>query len=276
MQLQSLKILIIKNNVLNYGVEIHLILLPIKTKTISESDDITDLIIYSLLKEKLSLEKGDILAISGKIVALCNGYTIDLKNIIPSTQSQKMAKTYGLDPKFIELILKQSDSIHGGVNKALLTKKQGILIANAGIDLKNAPEGKVILWPDNPNLQAEIIRKALIKKLGIKLGIIIVDSGLYPLRTGTIGLAIGIAGFNPVKDYRKTKDIYGKPIHITRLNNADDLAAASHIYMGEGKEHIPLVIIRNAPITLKDTYNPDQVKLPDDECIYMNNISKKL
>jgi len=73
MQPQSLKILIIKNNVLNYGVEIYLILLPIKTKKISESDNIIDLIISSLLKEKLSLEKGDILAMSGKIVALCYG-----------------------------------------------------------------------------------------------------------------------------------------------------------------------------------------------------------
>ena len=64
MQLQSLKILIIKNNVLNYGVEIHLILLPVKTKKISESDNIINLIISSILKEKLSLEKGDVLAIS--------------------------------------------------------------------------------------------------------------------------------------------------------------------------------------------------------------------
>ncbi|HID17879.1 TPA: cytidine deaminase, partial [Candidatus Bathyarchaeota archaeon] len=158
---------------------------------------------------------------------------------------------------------------YGKVYKAFLTLKNNFLIANAGIDSSNAREGEVALWPKNPQETAEKIMKELSKRTGKRVAVVVVDSRTVPLRRGTIGLALGVAGFRPVKDYRKRKDLFGKPLQITLQNLADDLACAAHLLMGEANEGVPIVLARGAPVELDHDANANVAFIRPEECLYM-------
>jgi coenzyme F420-0:L-glutamate ligase/coenzyme F420-1:gamma-L-glutamate ligase len=228
----------------------------------------------SLKRQELQLENNDILAFASKIVAYSEGRLIRLADVEPSDKARKLATKFSLQPEFAELILREADVIYGGVEKAVLTLKSGIMTANAGIDNKNAPPGFVVLWPFNPREWARRTREDIRNKTGKRAGVLILDSGLIPLRTGTSGLALATAGFKPVRDTRGWKDIYGKPLVITRHAVADDLASAAHLLMGEAAEKTPIVLIREAPVDFDDAaYGPKAMMMPLEECIFMSTFT---
>ena len=250
-------------------------LYAIKTGTIKTNDDLVDIILESLEKQNLQLKNGDILALASKIVAYAEGRLVRLEDVKPSEKAVKLAKRFSLKPEYAELILREADKIYGGVEKAVLTLKNGVLTANAGIDNKNAPENHVVLWPHNITGWTEKIRNEIKRRTGKKIAVMIVDSGLIPLRMGTVGLALAVAGFKPVKDCRGEKDIYGKHLIITRHAVADDLASAAHLLMGEATETTPAVLIRDASVDFDDNvYGPADMKIPQNKCIFMETFSK--
>jgi coenzyme F420-0:L-glutamate ligase len=177
-----------------------------------------------------------------------------------------------MDSRFVQTILDEADVVVGGVPGALLTIVERDATANAGVDQKNSPHGTVVLWPKNPDMTALEIGLALYRKYRKKLGIVIVDSRVTPLRLGTIGLAIGCYGFSPVKDFRDKLDIYGRKVQITRQAIADGIAAAAQLVMGEIGEKIPFVLVRNAPITLETNSAMKYTKLEPQRCLYMSQI----
>jgi len=246
-------------------------LYPVKTKVIKTGDNIVKVILESLEKQKLQLENHDILAITSKIISYAENRLVKLSNVKPSREAKKLARRFLLKPEFAQLILNEADKIYGGVSKAVLTLKNGVLTANAGIDNKNAFEGYVILWPKDVKKWAKKIKEEIECATGKQIGILIVDSGLMPLRIGTIDLALAVAGFKPVKDFRKEKDIYGKPLIITQLHVADSLASAAHLLMGEAAEKTPVVLIKDAPVDFDDgVYGSSDMTMASKGCIYMN------
>ena len=249
-------------------------ILPIKTPLITRGDDIVSILLETLDKMDIKLQSGDIVAVADKIIAISEGRYTDYTKIQPSCKATSLANRYDLEPGFVELVLCDADEILGGVSRALLTIKHDMLIANSGIDHKNAPGNSATLWPINPNETAEDLRRQLEKKTGKQIGVLLVDSHVIPMRMGTLGLAIGIAGFDPVKDCRGINDLYDQPLQITRINVADDLASAAHFVMGETTEQIPIAIIRDSNIRIHDAYNPREVIIPRSECLYMKNLTR--
>jgi len=252
-----------------------MLLIPVKTSLITQGDDIVKVILDSIQRSGESLKDGDIIAISGKIVSICQGRVKRLGEVEPSKEARILSKIFHLEPSFVELILQESDELFHGVPGAILTIRDGILTVNGGVDHKNAPEGYAILWPENPNEEASKIASKIREETGRRVGVIIIDSSLNPLRKGTTGIALGIAGFKPVEDVREKRDLYGKEITITLVGVADNLAASAHLLMGEADEQIPLVIIRDHPIRLEES-NPDDAKLSREECLYLATIDHLL
>jgi coenzyme F420-0:L-glutamate ligase len=248
--------------------------IPIKTPLITQGDNVVSILLDALHNTGMILQDGDIVAIADKIVAISEGRYIDYSTIQPSSKAQCLASKYDLEPGFVELVLRDADEILGGVSRALLTIKHDMLIANSGIDHKNAPRNSATLWPPDPNQTAADLRRELERITKKQLGILLVDSHVIPMRMGTLGLAIGLAGFDPVKDCRGVHDLYDQPLRITRLNVADDLASAAHLVMGETAEQIPIAIIRDSNISLHDAYNPREVIIPKSECLYMTNLTR--
>jgi len=250
-----------------------LILYPIRLdKVIKPGDDLIEYILEKLNESDISIDNGDILALSIKAVSTSLNLIININSITPSNKALEYSRRYNIDPRIAELVIRESDYIIGGVNGLLSTIKNGILIGNAGVDRKNAGLNKVVVWPKHPDRVACEIRDRIFRETNKKIGVILVDSRVTPLRRGTIGVAIGISGFKPIKDYRGVKDIFGYTIRFTWHNIADDLASAAHLLMGESNELIPAVYIKGAPVELCDECDSKLLKVDTDECIFLRNI----
>lgn len=246
-------------------------LYAINTRIIKTGDNLVDIILESIRKQHLQLENNDILAITSKIIAYAEKRIVKLSEIKPSERAKGLAQKYSIQLEFAELILREAEKIYGGVQKAVLTLKNGILTANAGIDNKNASFGFAVLWPNNAKEWAVRIKNEVKHRTGKQVAVLIVDSGLIPLRIGTVGLALAVAGFKPVIDCRGKKDVYGKPLVITHHAIADNLASAAHLLMGEAAEKNPIVIIRDANVDFDEgAYDSADMMMPFHDCIFMN------
>lgn len=247
----------------------------IGTKLIRPGDKLVDVILETLSSQGLEIINKDLLAITSKAVAVAQNRLAKLGSIEPSKEATMLAKKHELEPRFVEVVLREAEKVYGGATKALLTLKNNMLVANAGVDRKNAPEGYAILWPMNPFESTDKIRREILAKTGKRVGVLIIDSGISPLRMGTTALAIGVAGFKPIKDCRVERDLYGKRIHITRHAVADDLASAAHLVMGETTARVPAVLIRNAPVILSEESDPNSMTIPAEQCLFMQSFLGK-
>ncbi len=117
--------------------------------TVKLGANLVEMILESLKEKQLQLENNDVLAMTSKIVSYSQGRVVKLSEVTSSERAKKLAKKYSLEPEFAELLLQEAERLYGGVEKAILTLKDNILTANAGIDNKNAPLGSVVLWPEN-------------------------------------------------------------------------------------------------------------------------------
>lgn len=247
-------------------------LFEIRTKLIEPGEGLVSVILDAIHTQRLTIKDGDVLVIASKVIAVVQGRIVRLSSMKPSEKAKKLAEKYDMEPSYVEVVLQEAQKVYGGVSKALLTLKNNVLTPNAGADHKNAPKGCVVLLPENPHEVAEAIRREILKRTGKKLGVLIVDSRVTPLRMGTTGVAIGIAGLEPIRDCRGLRDLYGKPLLITRHALADDLASAAHLVMGEVDERVPAVLARGAPVNLSEKVDPDSAVISTEECLFMSLI----
>jgi coenzyme F420-0:L-glutamate ligase/coenzyme F420-1:gamma-L-glutamate ligase len=56
-------------------------------------------------------------------------------------------------------------------------------------------------------------------------------------------MAIGIAGIDPIVDYRGQRDVYGHEMQASMIAVADELAAAAELVMGK-VDRVPVALIR--------------------------------
>ena len=247
--------------------------IPIKVRKREHGFDLYSSIVSSL--DGVVLQNGDVIVISSKYVASSKNRLIDLQNVRPSHDAQELAKNHQLDPKFAEIILRESDKVFGGVSGFVLTSADSVLAPNAGIDKSNVKKGTVILYPDEPYRIAEQIRRKIFLDFGIHVGVILVDSRLMPARIGTTGVAISCAGLEPVHDIRGQKDLDGNPLKVTLKATADNLASIANHQMGEGAESTPIAIVRNSGARLTTRrIRQDEMAIPSDQCVYIRGFTK--
>lgn len=221
-------------------------LYPVKgLPRIKKGDDLAEKILKGLIMSSLSLEDGDIVVITEKIVAKAEGRLIALRNINPSKEAYDLAEKTGKDPRLVELILRESNEIiRVSHNFIIVETHHGFVCANAGIDQSNVPPGYAKLLPSDPDKTAEDIRERLEEATGKKVGVVIVDSFGRPFRRGSVGVAIGASGVKTLWDRRGEKDIYGKRLRVTRVGIADCIASAATLLLGDADEETPVVVLR--------------------------------
>lgn len=248
-------------------------LIGLKTPIIKKGDSISE-ILYKTLKElKVSVDNGDVIVIAETPVAMAEGNIVNLEEIVPSEKAEELANEYQMDPRVVEVVIREADEILGGVQGVLLTIKYDTLIANAGADLSNATIGHMVLYPRDPLKSAQEIKRYFEEKFHKKIAVIIADSRVQPLRRGTIGVALAVAGMEPIEDFRGRKDLFGRELKIKFRAVADDLVSAAELLMGEAAEQIPAVLIKGAPIQLSE--NPSfNMAIAKSDCLFMNCFSK--
>ncbi len=222
---------------------------------IKEGDNIPKIIIDSLKKSDLTLENGDVLVIAQIIISKSNGRIKSLNQIKPSEKAIEIyeritpnAKSKGIpikEPQLIQAILDESKEIIKAEHVLITETKHGFVCANAGIDKSNVEgEENIALLPENPDKDASFIRKELKTLTDKDTAVIISDSFGRSFRVGAVGVAVGVSGIVPILDKRGNKDLFGHELQSTIIAQADSLASAAQLIMGEADEGMPVILIR--------------------------------
>lgn len=224
---------------------------------IEAGDDLPALITEGLERAGLNLRDGDVIVVAQKIVSKSEGRLVDLETVTPSPKAQALAEQVDKDARVVELVLRESREILRTRPGLLVVEHRlGIICANAGIDrsnLKGGDEQRVLLLPENPDASAQRLREALADRYDADVGVLIVDSHGRAWRIGTVGLAIGVAGFPAVVDKRGDPDLFGRRLRNTEVGLADEVSAAASVLMGQADEGLPVVHVRGLPYPLRES-----------------------
>ncbi len=207
--------------------------------------DLAALIQQAALAAPLTLQAGDILVVTQKVVSKAEGHLVVLKDITPSPLAQSFARQWGKDPRHVEVVLQQSRRIVKMDRGVLITETHhGFICANAGVDQSNIEGEEVVaVLPPDPDASAREIRQALRERLGFDVAVIISDTFGRPWRHGLVNIAIGLSGIEAIKDYTGQLDAQGYELRVTALAIADELAAAAELVMNK-LDNVPVAVIR--------------------------------
>jgi len=251
---------------------VELRLIGIRFPLVKPGQDLRPLVLRAL-RRLGGAREGDVLILSSKVVALSQGRTVRLSEVRPGPRALRLARRTGLDPSFVEVVLKEADEVLGASRGALLTLKRGLLCANAGVDLSNAPPGHAVLLPSQPGRFARELRRYLLEEEGVGVGVILSDSTVRPLRLGTVGQAIAVSGIPGALDCRGRRDLFGRKLKVTVRALADQLATAAELLMGEADEGVPLVVVRGLRLEGRPLASPS---IRPERCLYLSLLKKAL
>jgi coenzyme F420-0:L-glutamate ligase/coenzyme F420-1:gamma-L-glutamate ligase len=190
------------------------------------------------------VEPGDVFVVAQKIVSKAEDAVVRLEDVEPSALAREWAASHAKDPRVVEVVLRESKRIVRMDRGVLIAEtRHGFVCANAGVDASNVRSGSVTVLPRDPDASAHRLRDALSAALGCPIGVIVADTFGRPWREGFVNVALGVAGLQPLIDYRGRSDQFGRPLESTIVALADEIAAAAEIVMRKAAR-IPVAIVR--------------------------------
>jgi coenzyme F420-0:L-glutamate ligase/coenzyme F420-1:gamma-L-glutamate ligase len=212
---------------------------------VEAGQDVAALVLEGLASNDELLMDGDVVVVAQKVISKAEGRVIALADVEPGEEARRRAAETDKDPRLVELILRESNEVvrqdHGVM---IVEHRSGLVLANAGVDQSNVPEGHAVLLPEDADASARALLEALHSATGKRLAVIIIDSIGRAWRNGTVGHAIGVAGLAPLLDLRATRDLFDRPLRVTEVALADEIAAAASALMGQASEGKPVVLVR--------------------------------
>ena len=216
---------------------------------IMPGDDLAGVILAACDREGAGLLPDDVLVVAQKVVSKAEGRIVRLADVEASPEALRLAQISAKDPRIVELILRESEAIVRCVSGLIIARHRlGVVLANAGIDQSNIGAGDeaeaALLWPLDPDASAERLRREIAERRATTTAVIVNDSLGRAWRKGTVGAAIGLSGLAGVVDMRGRADLYGRTLRSTEVGQADEIAAAASLVMGQADEGRPVVIVR--------------------------------
>ncbi|MCP8323160.1 MAG: coenzyme F420-0:L-glutamate ligase [Candidatus Methylarchaceae archaeon HK02M2] len=209
---------------------------------VKPGDNVSNLIIDAIQSQGITILDEDILVVTHKIVSKAEGRLVNLEKITPSEFALMISGEK--DPRLVEVVLQESKRIVRMDRGIIIAEtKHGFICANAGVDRSNIESGMASLLPIDPDMSAKTIRAEIKQRAKVDIAVIISDTFGRPWREGQTNIAIGVAGLEPLLDYRGIKDMYGYQLKVTSIAVADELASAAELVMGK-VGMTPLAIIR--------------------------------
>lgn len=245
---------------------------------IEPGDDVLALIIAALRELGVPLESDKaVVVVTSKVLSRAQGRFVDVSTVQPSPRAHELAAVVGKDPRTVELILSESESVSRSARNVLIVRhKLGFISANAGIDESNArPKHAapgtgpwVLLMPLDPDGVARELRSRIREQLGVSVGVVVTDSHGRPFRIGTVGAAIGVAGVPAVWDQRGRSDLHGRKLEVTMTAFADQLAAAADLVAGQASEGRPVVLVRGLSFVADENASARALLRPAEQDLY--------
>ena len=178
---------------------------------IKKGDNIGQLIVEAATKQNTPIEEKDVIVVTHVAVSKAEGNIINLDQVTPSKRAKEIAQQTNKDPALVEVVLQETkDIVRIGQNSIITETRNGVICANAGVDRSNVSgDRNVVPLPKDPNASAQNIRQEIKRLTGKNVAVIISDTHGRPFRIGEINVAIGVAGFKPIRDRRGEKDLFG-------------------------------------------------------------------
>lgn len=207
----------------------------------TSGDDLVPTFLEALAPEK-SLQDGDIIVITSKVVAKCEG------RVVTGAPNRE-------------------DAIKGEAKRVVATKTHargvttivethtGLILAAAGIDASNTEPGTLVLLPVDPDHSARQIRARFTKVTGLRIGVVITDTLGRAWRLGVTDHAIGAAGITVLDDLTGKPDAFNRTLEMTVVAVADEIAAASELV--RPKDSLtPFALIRGLAHLVTEEHGP--------------------
>jgi coenzyme F420-0:L-glutamate ligase / coenzyme F420-1:gamma-L-glutamate ligase len=196
---------------------------------ISPGDNLAALIGDALAASPEGIRDGDILVITSKIVSKAEGRHLAATD-----------REAAITAETVRLVAART---HPGGTTRIVENRQGLILAAAGIDNSNTPDGTILLLPEDPDASAHRLCTALRQQFGLALGVILSDTLGRPWREGQTDAAIGAAGLRVLDDYRGTRDTHGNLLAVSAAAVADEIAAAADLVKGKTTGR-PIALVR--------------------------------
>lgn len=230
--------------------KIELIAIP-DMPMIQRGDDLAAIIFEKARAAGISLAEHDVIVVTQKIVSKAEGRAVRLSEVEPSPEAREIAAIVHKDPRLVEWVLRESRGVVAMRPDLLIVENNlGIVCANAGIDRSNVEQvggdETLLRLPQDTDASARAIQSRLETLSGKRLAVIIIDTLGRPFREGVLGMAIGVAGMEPLMDVRGQPDLFGYVMERTIINRADEIAASASMLMGQTAAGLPVVIVRGA------------------------------
>jgi len=212
-------------------------------------DDLGAFLIEAIEAARLHLQDRDVLVIAQKIVSKAEGRYVNLADVRPSPRAEALAESVNKDPRLVEVILSESSEIVRHRHEVLIVAHRlGFVMANAGVDQSNIDRAgsaeMVLLLPLDPDRTCATLKTRLDAYFGARVGVIINDSFGRAWRNGVVGVALGAAGLPALADMVGEPDLFGRPLRVTQIALADEIASAASLIMGQASERQPAVLVR--------------------------------
>ena len=187
------------------------------------------------------LADGDVVVVASKVVSKAEG------RIAPASERER-----AIAEETVRVVAARAG--RGGVTR-IVQNRQGIVMAAAGVDASNTPEGSVLLLPVDPDRSARELRARLAARFGRRLAVLVTDTVGRPWRFGVGDFAIGAAGLTPLADLRGTPDANGRPLDVTEVAVADEIAAAADLVKGKATAR-PVAVVRGVAHLVTEADGP--------------------
>jgi coenzyme F420-0:L-glutamate ligase/coenzyme F420-1:gamma-L-glutamate ligase len=203
-------------------------------------------------------EPGDVVVIAHKVVSKAEGALRRLDEVTATARAHELAQPYGKDPRQVQVVLDESAAILRAERGVLICRtRHGFVCANAGVDASNAPAGGIVVTlPRDPDASARALRDAIASRPAI----VIADSFGRAWRQGQCDVAIGIAGLQPIDDWRGRRDPAGLELRATAIAIADEAAAAADLTRDKASRE-PVVVVRGLARFVTDDDGPGAAAL---------------
>jgi len=231
---------------------------------VTPGTDLAESIVGAARAQGIAFDDGDIMVVTQKIVSKAEGRLVDLHTVTPTPFARQIAAVQSKDPHVVEVVLGETRRVVRMDQRILIAETHhGFVCAHAGVDESNvAGEGVLALLPLDSDASARRLREGIRERVGVELGVIISDTFGRPWREGLVNVAIGVAGLDPIKDYRGLPDTDGRILKVTALAIADELASAAELVMGK-LEKIPVAVIKGYPYTRAEGSARQLVRSPE-------------
>lgn len=216
--------------------ELRVIGLP-TTVEVTAGTDLASVLLAAAADAGVTLQVGDVVCVASKVVAKAEGAVVPL----PDAPDVHAARR--------ELARAQATRVVAETPHVLVTEtRHGFVCANGGIDASNLPEeGVALLLPADPDASAAALRADLQRATGVAVGVVVTDTFGRPWRLGQTDVALGVAGVLALRDDRGQLDRGGRPLEVTQVAVADQLAAAADLVRTKA-DGTPFVLLRGLDV----------------------------